>query len=117
MLIIVVVLPLLSSFTYRTDVLCLNLLKNATFDHRGCSVKKLHIGQELKKIVYVADKYVRTAMFSSRIERFCTSELSGAGKNHEDTFRRHRKDTLIRTQKCLKTGKKEVMKDFFLPGH
>ncbi len=78
---------------------------------------KLHIGQELKKSVYVADKYVRTAMFSSRIERFYTSELSGAGKNHEDTFRRHRKYTLIRTQKCLKTGKKEVMKDFFLPGH
>ena len=46
MLIIVVVLLLLSSFMYRIDVLCLNSLKNATFDHRGCSVMKLHIGQE-----------------------------------------------------------------------
>ena len=117
MLIIVVVLPLLSSFMYSSDVLCLNLLKNATFDHRGCSVKKLHIGQELKKNFYVADKYVRTAMFSSRIERFCASELCRAGKNHEDTFRRHQKDTLIRTQKCLKTGKKDVMKNFFSSGH
>ena len=70
-----------------------------------------------RKLFYVADKYVRTAMFSSRIEKVCASELSGVGKNHEDTFRRHRKDTLIRTQKCLKTGKKEVMKDFFLPGY
>ena len=113
MLIIVVVLPLSSSFMYRTDVLCLNLLKNATFDHRGCSVKKLHIGQELKKIVYVADKYVRTAMFSSKIERFCTSELSGVGKNHGDTFWRHQKDILISTKKRIKTGKKVIKKSFF----
>ena len=69
------------------------------------------------KLFYVADKYLRTVMFSSRIERFCASELSGAGKNHGDTFRRHQKDTMIRTQKCLKTGKKDVMKIFFLPGH
>jgi len=28
----------------------------------------------------VAKKYVRTAMFSNRIERFCSSELSRMGK-------------------------------------
>ncbi len=69
------------------------------------------------KLFYVVDKYLRTVMFSSRIERFCASELSGAGKNHGDTFRRHQKDTMIMTQKRLKTGKKDVMKIFFLPGH
>ena len=78
---------------------------------------KLQIGQELKKIVRVADKYVRTVMFSSRIERFCTSELSGVGKNHGDTFWRHQKDILISTQKRLKTGKKDVMKNFFSSSH
>ena len=32
------------------------------------------------KLFFVADKYVGTIMFRSRIERFCASELSGAGK-------------------------------------
>ena len=65
----------------------------------------------------MAEKYVRTAMFSNRIERFCTSELSEVGKNHEDTFWRHQKDTMISTQKRLKTGKKDVLKYSFLPVH
>ena len=70
-----------------------------------------------RKLFYVTDKYVRTAMFSGRIERFCASELTGAGKNHEDTFWRHQKDMEIWRQKCLKTGKKDDIKNFFLPGH
>ena len=56
-------------------------------------------------------------MFSDKKERFCVSELSGAGKNHGDTFWRHQKDTVISTHKRLKTGKKDVLKNFFLPGH
>ena len=68
-------------------------------------------------MVNVDEKYVRTGMFSGRIERFGTSELSGAGKNHGDTFWRHPKDFVIRTQKCLISGKKDIMKNFFLPGH
>ena len=62
-------------------------------------------------------KYVKTAMFRNRIERFCTSELSGVGKNHGDTIWRHQKDTVISTQKRLKTVEKDVMKNFFLSGH
>ena len=65
----------------------------------------------------MAEKYVRTAMFSNRIERFCTSELSGVAKNYEVTFWRHQKDTMISTQKHLKTGKKDVLKYIFLPIH
>ena len=52
-------------------------------------------------------------MFSGRIERFGTSELSGAGKNHGDTFWRHPKDIVIRTQKCLITDKKRHYEELF----
>ena len=58
-----------------------------------------------------------TDMFSSRIERFDTSELSGVGKNHGDTFWRHPKDVVIRTQIFLITGKKRHYEELFLPGH
>ena len=61
----------------------------------------------------MAEKYVRTAMFSNRIERFCISELSGVRKNPGDTFWRHPKDTVISIQKRLKTGKKDFKKNFF----
>ena len=71
------------------------------------------MGKNSGKLFYVAEKYVRTGMFSGRIERFGTSELSGAGKNHGDTFWRHPKDFVIRTQKCLISGKKDNMKNFF----
>ena len=64
---------------------------------------KIDIGQKSRKWFYVAEKYVRTVMFKSGIERFCTSEMSGLGWV---TFWRHQKDTMLRTQKCLKTGKK-----------
>ena len=89
MLSIDVVLPLLRGFMYKIDDIRLELLKNATFDHRYSKLLKIHIGWKLKEIVYVTEKYVRTAMFSDKKERFCVSELSGAGKNHGDTFWRH----------------------------
>ena len=82
MLCIVVVLPLLRGFECKIDHICLELLKIATFDHRYCRLVKIQIGWGLDKIDYVAGKYVRTAMFSNRKYGFCTSELSGAGKNH-----------------------------------
>ena len=75
--------------------------------------RKYTLDENSSKYLYVAEKYVRTAMFSNRIERFCTSELSGLGKNHGDTFWRHQKDIVISTQKRLKTGKKAIMKNFF----
>ena len=101
---------------YRFDVLRLELLKmrHLSIDIEGSQKYTL---DKTSKSFYVAEKYIRTAMFSNRTERFCTSELSGVGKNHGDTFWRHRKDTVIRTQKRLKTGKKDVMKNFFLSGH
>ena len=75
--------------------------------------RKYTLDENSSKYLYVAEKYVRTAMFSNRIERFCSSELSRMGKNHGDTFWRHQKDTAISTQKRLKTGIKDVMKNFF----
>ena len=91
MLCIVVVLPLSRGFKYKIDYICLKLLKIATFDHRYCRLLKIQIGWKLEKIVYVTEKYVRTAMFSNRKYRFCISELSGAGKNHGVTSWWHKK--------------------------
>ena len=61
----------------------------------------------------MALKYVRTAMFSNRIERFCTSEVPGVRKNHGDMFWRYQKDTVLSIQKRLKTGKKNCYEELF----
>ena len=68
------------------------------------------------KCVYVAVKYVRTAMFTDGKERFYIPGLCGRGKNHRDTFWIHQKYTLSRTQKRPKIGKKRGFEDFFLTG-
>ena len=79
------------------------------------SSRKYTLDKNSSKKFHVAEKYVRTAMFTNRIERFCTSELSGVGKYHGDTFWRHQKDIAISTQKRLKKGKKDILKNFFGP--
>ena len=86
-------------------------MRHLSIDIEGS--QKYTLDKNSSKSFYVPEKYDRTAMFSNRIERFCTSELSGVGKNHGDTFWRHQKDILISTQKRLKTGKKDLMKNFF----
>ena len=50
MLSIIVVLPLLSGFMYRFDVLCLELMKNASFEHKYRRLTKIHIGHKLEQI-------------------------------------------------------------------
>ena len=37
-------------FMYRFDVLCLELMKNASFEHKYWRLTKIHIGQKLKQI-------------------------------------------------------------------
>ena len=86
-------------------------MRHLSIDIEGS--QKYTLDKNSSKSFYVAEKYDRTAMFSNRIERFCTSELSGVGKNHGDTFWRHQKDILISTQKRLKTGKNHKIKNFF----
>ena len=56
-------------------------------------------------------------MFTNKKERFCIPGLCGGEKNHRDTFWIHKKDTLMWTQRRLKTGKKDVVKKFLLPSH
>ena len=90
-------------------------MRHLSIDIEGS--QKYTLVKNSSKSFYVAEKYVRTAMFSNRTERYCTSERSGVGKNHGDTFWRHQKDIVISTQKRLKKGKKDIMKNFFLSGH
>ena len=90
-------------------------MRHLSIDIEGS--QKYTLDKNSSKSFYAPEKYDRTAMFSNRIERFCTSELSGVRKNHGDTFWRHQKDTMMSTQKRLKRGKKDVKKSFFfLPG-
>ena len=55
-------------------------------------------------------------MFTNKKEILYTRTV-WRGKNHRDTFWIHKKDTLMWTQRCLKTGKKDVVKKFLLPSH
>ena len=90
-------------------------MRHLSIDIEGS--QKYTLDKNSSKSFYVAEKYVRTAMFSNRTERFCTSERSGVGKYYGDTFWRHQKDIVISTQKRLKKGKKDIMKNFFSSGH
>ena len=86
----IIVLPLIYDSQSEIEIICLILMKNASFDVTNCRpVKSQKTSKNLKtlQIFFIfSGRYVRKAKFSNGEDQLCALGLSAAIKNHKDTF-------------------------------